>query len=84
MDDLGHDVEIIEGKAPTEKESGLTEGKRCARCGEILQAQEEIPPLGRGNATLIWALAGTGAALGVAGAVVAVVFAVKRKRKKIY
>ncbi len=84
VDDLGHDVEIIEGKAPTEKESGLTEGKRCARCGEILQAQEEIPPLGRGNATLIWALAGTGAALGVAGAVVAVVFAVKRKRKKIY
>ena len=46
VDDLGHQVEVLTGKAPTETESGLTEGTYCPRCGEILEAQQEIPPLG--------------------------------------
>ena len=39
---LGHTEEIIPGKAPTCTETGLTEGKKCSVCGEILVAQEEI------------------------------------------
>ncbi len=41
-----HTEVIIEGKAPTCTEAGLTEGVKCAECGEILVAQEEIPALG--------------------------------------
>ena len=41
----GHTEEIIPGKAATETETGLTEGKKCSVCGEILVAQEEIPVL---------------------------------------
>ena len=45
------DHELIEPKtlpsiAPTCTDSGLTEGKQCRLCGEILIAQEEITPLG--------------------------------------
>ena len=43
---LGHDPEIIPGKAATCTESGLTEGSRCRRCGATLEAQETIPALG--------------------------------------
>ncbi|MBE6951670.1 MAG: hypothetical protein E7451_10110, partial [Ruminococcaceae bacterium] len=43
---LGHTEEIIPGKDATCTETGLTEGKKCAVCGEILVAQEEIPALG--------------------------------------
>ena len=43
---LGHTEEIIPGKAATCTETGLTEGKKCSVCGEILVAQEEIPALG--------------------------------------
>ena len=40
-------TEIIdEAVAPTCTESGKTEGKRCATCGHILVAQEDVPPLG--------------------------------------
>ena len=39
-------VEIIPGKAATCEETGLTEGKVCADCGEVLVAQEVIPALG--------------------------------------
>lgn len=43
VDALGHDEEIIPAVAKNCTESGLTEGKKCKRCGEILQAQEEVP-----------------------------------------
>ena len=41
----GHTEQIVPGKAPTFDEVGLTEGKVCAVCGEILVAQEEAPML---------------------------------------
>ena len=42
----GHAEEIIPGKEPTCTESGLTEGKKCVNCSEIIVAQEEIPAKG--------------------------------------
>ena len=42
----GHTEEIIPGKAATCTATGLTEGKKCSVCGEILQAQEVIPARG--------------------------------------
>ena len=41
-----HVEEIIAGKAATCTETGMTEGKKCTTCGDILVAQEEIPALG--------------------------------------
>ncbi len=43
---LGHTGEVLPGKDATCTEEGLTEGKKCAVCGEILVAQEVIPALG--------------------------------------
>jgi len=43
---LGHTEETIPGKEATCTETGLTEGKKCSVCGEVLVAQEEIPALG--------------------------------------
>ena len=42
-DPLGHTEEILEAKASTCTEAGLTEGKKCSVCDKILIAQEEIP-----------------------------------------
>jgi len=47
---LGHTEEIIPGKEATCTETGLTEGKKCAVCGEVLVAQEVIPALGHTEA----------------------------------
>ena len=45
----GHTEEIIPGKAATETETGLTEGKKCSVCNKILVAQEEIPVIEAGH-----------------------------------
>ncbi len=42
----GHTEEIIPAVAPTCTETGLTEGKKCSTCGEIILAQETVPALG--------------------------------------
>ncbi len=41
-----HVVEIIPGKEATCTESGLTEGQRCSKCGEVIVEQQIIEPLG--------------------------------------
>ena len=42
----GHTEEAIAGKAAICTETGLTEGKKCSVCGEVLVAQKEIPATG--------------------------------------
>lgn len=42
----GHTEEIVEAVMPTCTESGLSEGKHCSVCKEILLAQETVPALG--------------------------------------
>ena len=43
---LGHSEEVVPAVAATCTEKGLTEGKKCSVCGEVLVAQTEIPALG--------------------------------------
>ena len=43
---IGHKEEIIPAKAPTCGETGLTEGKKCSLCQEVLTDQEFISKLG--------------------------------------
>jgi len=45
-DPLGHTEETVAGKAATCTEAGLTDGKKCSACDEVLLAQETIPALG--------------------------------------
>jgi len=46
LDALGHREAVDEAVAPTCLEAGLTEGKHCSVCEEILIAQDEIAALG--------------------------------------
>ena len=48
-----HTEEIDEGVAATCTESGLTEGKHCSECNEVIVAQEVIPALGHTNSELV-------------------------------
>ena len=43
---LGHTEEVVAGKTATCLEAGLTDGKICAICGDVLEAQVEIPANG--------------------------------------
>jgi len=50
-----HTEEEIPGKSATCTETGLTAGKKCAKCGHIIEAQKEIPALGhKYNTTYTW------------------------------
>ena len=40
---FGHAEVVDAAKEATYTETGLTEGKHCERCGEILVAQTELP-----------------------------------------
>lgn len=46
VDATGHTEQILEAKSATCTETGLTEGKKCSVCDEIIVAQEEIPATG--------------------------------------
>ena len=54
---LGHAEEVVPGKAPTCTETGLTEGKKCSRCGATLVEQTVIDALGHnwGEIEYTWA-----------------------------
>lgn len=47
-----HTEETVAAVAPTCTETGLTEGKKCADCGEILVAQETVAALGHTEETI--------------------------------
>ncbi|MBQ8083920.1 MAG: leucine-rich repeat domain-containing protein [Clostridia bacterium] len=46
VDKLSHTEEVVKGKAATCTEKGLTDGKKCSVCGEVLEEQKEISALG--------------------------------------
>ena len=53
VDKIAHSEEIIPAVAPTCTETGLTEGKKCSVCGEILDAQEEVAKLGHNYESVV-------------------------------
>jgi len=55
---LGHTDETLAAVAPDCTNTGLTEGKKCSVCGEILVAQETVDALGHkyGEATYKWVM----------------------------
>ena len=74
---LGHDEVVDEAVDPTTFGEGKTEGKHCARCGEVLVAQETIPALGIASAWWFWLII-----VLVVVAIIAVVCVVVLKKKK--
>ena len=50
-----HNVEILLAKAPTCTENGLTEGKKCSICADVLLPQESIPALGHSYDSVVTA-----------------------------
>ena len=46
IDRIGHTPVVVPGKAATCEEAGLTEGKHCSVCNEVLVAQEVVPAKG--------------------------------------
>lgn len=58
---LAHTEEIVDIKKPTCTETGLTQGKKCSACGEILVAQEDIPAFGHESSDwIVDSVAGVG------------------------
>ena len=51
IDAKGHTEEVIPAVNATCTEVGLTEGKKCSVCGEILVAQQTVPATGHVNTT---------------------------------
>ncbi len=46
IDKTLHTPETVKGTAATCEESGLSDGKKCSECGEILEEQKEISAIG--------------------------------------
>ena len=46
LDKLGHSEIVLSAVAPTCEKSGLTEGKKCGVCNDVLVAQTVVSPIG--------------------------------------
>ena len=56
--DAAHSPVITDGVAPTCTDAGLTEGVRCADCGEVIKGVEAIPPTGHSYADGVCTMCG--------------------------